>query len=697
VGGGIGGIQASLDLANSGFRVYLIEESPAIGGRMAQLDKTFPTNDCSMCILSPKLVECGRHPNIELITYSELIQVEGEPGNFKTRVLKHTRYVDENLCTGCGTCQEKCPRKGPSEFDQGLGKRKAIYVPYAQAIPNIPVIDPKICIYFQKGKCRACEKYCPTKAINFSQTDQELELQVGSIILSPGYETLNPNLREEYGYGQYQNVITSLEFERILSASGPYQGEIMRPGDKMHPKLIAWIQCVGSRDNSCGKGYCSSVCCMYATKEAVIAKEHDPEIEPTIFYMDIRAHGKGFDQYYERARDEYKVRYIRCQISKIVEMPKTKNLVIAYLNEAGKVIEEEFNLVVLSLGITPSETSRKLAQTLGIDIDSYGFCPTNPLSPMSTSRPGIYVCGAFQSPKDIPETVSQASGAAASASEILSEARGTLVSREEFPSERDIGDEEPRIGVIVCHCGINIGGVVDVPAVKEYARTLPQVVYVDENLYACSQDSQAKLKEVIQEHRLNRVVVASCSPRTHEPLFQKTIREAGLNKYLFEMANIRDQCSWVHMDKKEEATRKAMDLVRMAVAKANFIEPLKEQELNVNKRALIVGGGASGMTAALGLADQGFEVFLVEKEKELGGNLRNLFYTIQGVQVQEYLHSLIERVQDHPLIQVILDGMIVDFSGFKGNFKTGIMSGSGMAYRQIEHGVVIIAHWRGGI
>lgn len=691
VGGGIGGIQASLDLANSGFRVYLVEESPAIGGRMAQLDKTFPTNDCSMCILSPKLVECGRHPNIDLLTYSELLEIQGEPGNISTKVLKHARYVNESLCTGCGTCQEKCPQKGLSEFDQGLGKRKAIYVPYPQAIPNIPVIDRDICIYFRKGKCRACEKLCPTKAIDFSQEDKELQIEVGSVILAPGYELLNPDLREEYGYGQYENVITSLEFERILSASGPYQGEIMRPGDKSHPKKIAWIQCVGSRDTSCGKEYCSSVCCMYATKEAIIAKEHDPGIKPTIFYMDIRAYGKGFDRYYERARDDYGVRYIRCQISKVVEKPKSKNLLIAYIDEAGKVVEEEFDLVVLSLGITPSKTSLKLAQNLGIELNSYGFCQTDPLNPMKTSRPGIYVCGAFQSPKDIPETVSQASGAAAFASENISQARGTLVTQKELPPELDIGNQEPRIGVFICHCGINISGVVNVPAVKEYVRTLPSVVYVDENLYTCAQDTQAKLREIIQENKLNRIVVASCSPRTHEPLFQETIREAGLNKYLFEMANIRDQCSWVHMDKKEEATEKAKVLVRMAVAKARLAEPLKEQALAINKRALVVGGGASGMTAALGLADQGFEVVLVEREKELGGSLRNLYYTLHGNDIPKFMQDLIERVKNYPSIQVILDGVIVDFSGFKGNFKTGIMSGPGMAYRQIEHGVAIIA------
>ena len=610
-----------------------------------------------------------------------------------------------SVCVTCGACEVVCPtgainldeitknipRPIKADFDERLATRPSIYLPFPQAVPKVPVIDRQTCMHFLNDACGACESFCGPKAIKYDQEDEVRELDVGSVILAPGFELTNPSLRDEYGYSRYPNVVTSMEFERILSASGPYQGHIQRPSDQSGPEKVAWIQCVGSRDNSCDKGYCSSVCCMYATKEAIIAKEHSPDIKPTIFYMDIRAHGKGFDQYYERARDDYGVRYIQCQISKIVEKPKSKNLIIAFIDKEGKVVEEEFDLVVLSLGMTPSTSSRELAEKLGIETDSYGFCQTDSLNPVKTSRPGVFVCGSFEAPKDIPETVSQASGSAAFASELISEARGTLISEEEFSPERDISGEEPRIGVFVCHCGINIGGVVDVPAVKEYAKSLPHVAYVDENLYTCSQDTQTKIKEVIKENNLNRVVVASCTPRTHEPLFQKTIREAGLNKYLFEMANIRDQCSWVHMDKKEEATKKAKDLVRMAIAAASYVEPLQEQELSVTKRALVVGGGASGMAAALGLADQGFEVALVEKEKELGGNLRHLHYTLRDDGIQTYMQSLIERVKNHPLILVITDGVIVDFTGFKGNFKTGIMAGPGMAYRQIEHGVTIVA------
>jgi len=689
VGGGIGGIQAALDLAGSGYKVYLVEESPAIGGRMAQLDKTFPTNDCSMCILSPKLVECGRHPNIELLTYSQLLDIEGEPGNFKAKVLKRARSVNESLCTGCGTCQEKCPWKAPSEFEQGLRERKAIYVPYAQAIPNVPVIDREICAYFQKGKCRACEKFCPAKAIDFSQTDQELEIQVGSVILAPGYEAFDPKLRGEHGYGRYPNVVTSLEFERILSASGPYQGEVLRPGDKKHPKRIAWIQCVGSRDTSIGNGYCSSVCCMYAIKEAVIAREHQPDLDLTIFYNDIRAFGKGFDQYYENAKKSG-IRFVKSIVSGVKELQQSKNLLLSYVAN-GQVKEEEFDLVVLSVGLCIPPRLQEMAEKLGLKLDRYGFCETDEFSPTQTSCPGVFVCGVFQGPKDIPETVMQASGAAAQASAILSSARGTLVKEKDYPPEKDVSVEPPRIGVFVCHCGINIGGVVNVPEVKEYAATLPDVVFADENLYTCSQDSQEVIKQKIKEHNLNRVVVASCTPRTHEPLFRETVREAGLNQYLFEMANIRDQCSWVHMREKEAATSKAKDLVTMAVAKARLLRPLRQYSVQVTPVALVIGGGMAGLTAALNLAEQGFEVHLVEKDKEFGGLSRQIHYAMSGQDVKTRLAELVKMVSANPRIHLHLNSEIEEVSGSVGNFTTRIIhKGTGKS-EEVKHGAAVIA------
>lgn len=1154
VGGGIGGIQASLDLAESGYFVYLVESSPAIGGVMAQLDKTFPTNDCSMCILSPKLVEAGRHLNIMPLTYSEILDIKGEPGNYEVTVRKKSRYINPLKCTGCGECTQACPVSVKSQFDEELVDRRAIYRPYAQAFPNIFTIEKgdrapcgitcpahinvqgyvaligarkyrealsliwkdlplprtigRICphpcekecnrkeldeavsicalkrfvadnikegflprkeeekgervaiigsgpsgltaaaylalkgypvtifealpvaggmlytgipsyrlpkdvlddeikiikslgveiktnspigenlkindlfakgykaiyiatgahkdqklnipgeenpdvipgvvflrkinlgekveignrvavigggnvaidaartslrmgakevtiiyrrsldempanleeikeaeeegvkfqflsapqeIMIQNGKisslrcirmslgqpdesgrrrpipipgsefnievdtvipaigqvpdlsfindlgleltpqgtikvdpisletsrkgifaggdavsgpsiaieaiahgkeaaisidrylrgmdlyegrekieqkkarfkdiyrnqpkesrryglklspeerranflevnqgldeeqsikeasrclncgicseCLQCVELCKAGAIDHQLKDEIIQFSVGSIILSPGFDEYDVSQLIPYGYSRFPNVITSIQFERILSASGPFQGNLLRPSDKKHPKKVAWIQCVGSR-NMAGNGneYCSSVCCMYAIKEAVIAKEHLPEIEPTIFYMDIRAYGKDFEIYYERARKEYGIRFIRSMISRIAEKPKTKDLIISYIDSEGKHKEEEFELVVLSVGLNPSRGAKDIAKKLGLELDDYGFCKTKEFLPLDTSKPGIFVCGAFQGPKDIPETVAQASAAASRASSLLSDVRGTLTKRKDYPPEIEIDVSQPRIGVFVCHCGINIGGVVNVPEVRDYARSLEGVVYVEDNLYTCSQDTQEKIKKAIIEHQLNRVVVASCSPRTHEPLFQETVRQVGLNKYLFEMTNIRDQCSWVHMHQPNEATEKAKELLRMAVAKSRLLKPLKEPQVEVIKKGLVIGGGLTGMTAALGLANQGFDCILVEKQKELGGNLRNIFYTLEGNDPQALLYETIKAVKDNPHIEVLTNSEIKNISGYVGNFKS-LISTNGIE-KEYEHGVIIVA------
>jgi len=669
-GGGIGGIQASLDLADSGYKVYLVESKPSIGGGMAQLDKTFPTNDCSMCILAPKLMDCGRHPNIEILTQSDIRKISGEAGNFTVSVIKRPRYVDEEKCSGCGLCTEKCPTKVPSEFDRGLKPRKAIYMPFPQAVPNKPMIDPEHCLYFTKGKCQLCKKTCQADAINYEQKTKHLTIHVGAIILAPGYELFDAHTKPGYGYGQFRNVITSIEFERILSASGPFEGHLERLSDHKEPRKIAFIQCVGSRDTSCKIEYCSSVCCTYAIKEAVIAKEHAKEgLETAIFYMDMRTFGKGFDPYYERAKEEYGVRFIRSRVSEIYEVPETRNLQIRYI-ENGALRSEEFDLVVLSVGFLPQENVRELAERFGIALNEHGFCRTSEFAPVETIKEGIYVCGAFAGPKDIPETVMQASGAAGKASALLSKARGMLIKRKEYPAEMCLNGKPPRIGAFICHCGINIGGYLDVPAVVEYARTLPNVVHAEDSLYACSPDMQRRIVEIIKTHQLDRVIVASCTPRTHEPLFRETLKEAGLNPNLFEMANIRDQCSWIHMNDPKEATLKAKDLVRMAVTKVGLLEPLPVVSIDVNQKGMVIGGGLAGMTAALEMARQGFEVYLIEKESELGGNLRNLHRTIEGNDIRDYLDSLIEQVENSPLIHVYKNARIEDIEGYVGNYKT---------------------------
>jgi heterodisulfide reductase subunit A-like polyferredoxin len=539
------------------------------------------------------------------------------------------------------------------------------------------------------SECLECLKACEAKAIHPQMEDERLEMEVGSIILSPGFDEFEPSLKTEYGYGRFPNVVSSIEFERFLSASGPFKGQIVRPSDGKHPKRVAWIQCVGSRDSHIGKGYCSSVCCMYATKEAVIAKEHAPEIEATLFYMDMRAYGKDFDKYIERAKKEYGVRYIRSRVSHVKENPSTNQMVIHYETEEGEMVSEEFDLIVLSVGLEPTRSHQEISKIFGIDLNPYGFAKTSTLYPLQTSRPGVFVSGVFSGPKDVPETVAQASAAAAEASSLLAASRGTLVTEKEYVPEKNVNYQGPRIGAFICHCGINIGGVVDVPAVVEYAKTLPYVAHAEANLYTCSQDTQDQIKKMIEEHQLNRIVVASCTPRTHEPLFQDTIREAGLNRYLFEMANIRDQCSWVHMQQPNEATEKAKDLVRMAVAKAALLEPLSTQTIGVVQKALVIGGGLTGMTAAQKIAEAGYEVYLVEKESQLGGKARTIHFTLEGEDVQSHLRQLIEKVEKEPRIHLLTQSTIEKVDGFVGNFKTQVRSGNEV--KEFEHGIIIVA------
>jgi heterodisulfide reductase subunit A len=604
------------------------------------------------------------------------------------------------ICVTCGACKVVCPtdavdlsevtlnkpRPITSEYDMGLVKRSSIYIPFPQAIPKVAVIDRNTCMHYLKDVCKSCENFCEAGAIDYEQEDEIEEVDVGAVVLSPGFEQFDPDLRKELGYGRYPNVLSSLQFERLLSASGPYLGEILRPSDEKHPKKVAWIQCVGSREVD--RNYCSSVCCMYATKEAIIAKEHQPDLNCTIFFIDMRAFGKGFDAYYERAK-ELGVRYIRCYPSSIKEVPATNDLKITYQKDDGDITTEEFNMVVLSTGIRPPCQVLELADKFGVKLNEHGFAHTKGFAPVETSEDGVYVCGPFAGPKDIPETVMEASAGAARAMALLKDERGTLITHKEYPPEKDVTGQEPRIGVFICHCGRNIGGYADVPSVVEYAKTLPNVVYAEDNLYTCSTDTQKQITELITEHDLNRVVVASCSPRTHEPLFRNTCREAGLNEYLFEMANIRDQCTWVHMNQPEEATQKSRDLVRMAVAKARLLEPLYKGTLKISHDALVIGGGLAGMTAALNLADQGFKVHLVEREKELGGNFRHIHSLINGEDPQQKLTDTVEKVNSHPNIDMYLESEVCAVEGSVGNFLSKIrQNGSEI---EVPHGIAIIA------
>ncbi len=544
------------------------------------------------------------------------------------------------------------------------------------------------------SECYQCVKACLAGAVDHEQKAVDRDLPVGSVILSSGTELYDPSgLEEFYHYGTNPNVMTSMEFERILSASGPTMGHLVRPSDETEPKKIAWLQCVGSRDtNQCGNGYCSSVCCMYAIKDAMIAKEHSGgNLDCAVFNMDIRSFGKDYEKYYLRAKDREGIRFVKSRMHSIADDPVTRNLKLGFVAENGEKQEEEFDVVVLSVGLQASESCKEMAGRLGVDLNHYNFAKTDPFAPVATSRPGVYTCGIFQGPKDIPSSVTEASAAASAAGIDVAEARGTDLKVVELPEEIDVSGEEPRVGVFVCNCGINIGGVVDVPAVQKFAGTLPNVVFTDSNLFTCSQDTQEKIKEKIKEEKLNRVVVASCSPKTHAPMFMETLEACGLNKYLFEMANIRNQDSWVHANNPEVATQKAKELVRAAVARSSTLRPLSEKIIGVNKRALVLGGGVAGMTSALNVSAQGFAVTLLEKETELGGLSRKLHHTIEGGDIQAYVKDLISKVEADPKIDVLTRAAVVGFDGFQGNFTTEVISGDKKDSHIIDHGVIIVA------
>ncbi len=1155
LGGGVAGIQCSLDLAEGGYKVYLVEKSPALGGHMSQLDKTFPTNDCSMCTLAPKLVEAGRHLNIEIVTNSELTGLEGTPGDFRAKVYHHARFVDPDICTSCGECAPVCPVTVADQYNEELGERKAIYKLYPQAIPNtyavtkkghspckracavhtsaqgyvaligqerfadayrvasepnpFPAVCGRVCTHkcetdctrgeveqpiaiaglkrfladyavgnvalpdpaevkfaekvaivgagpsglscardlallgyqttvfeakpepggmlrfgipeyrlpkaalqqdidrivalgvdlqcdkaagydftvdsllkdgykavylatglqggrplpipgndakgvftavdllrdatlekpidmgknvivigggdvafdagrtavrlgaekvtlvcieddatmpasadeieeglaesisficscmptavvagpdgraakveftactlgdadergwrppvpldnsfselacdtvvfatgqgmvddFSKGargvkvernqivtdkqsqatgrkgvfaggdaaargpwtaieavaagrrgaraihnflrgeellpldddqldeakpdddvlrqtevmarttmpqlpgtarkltwdevntgfsaeqavaeakrclncavcsECLECVRACGPGALLHGERDREFDVEVGAVVLATGFDLYDPGDKGEYGYGRYPDILSALEYERMLSASGPTVGEVKRPSNGEHPKKIAFIQCVGSRDQD--HEYCSSVCCMFANKQAMLTIDHVPDCKPDVFLMDMRAQGKGFDAFYERAQN-MGVSFIRSRPSYIKEDPASHDLLITWEDEAGELHTDRYDMVVLSAGLEPARKAQAAAGALGVALNRHGFCELHEYAPLDSSREGVYVVGPFGEPKDIPDSVAQASAAAAKVMTGLADSRGTLTVDKEYPDERDVIGEEPRVGVFVCHCGSNIAGVIDVETVAQYALKLPGVVYANDTMYTCSSDSLTLIKDMVAEHDLNRVVVASCTPRTHEPIFQDTLREAGLNPFLFEMANIRDQASWVHRDHPDEATAKAKDLIRMSVARARLLEPLYKVDVPLTHTAVVIGGGVAGMTAANALGEMGHEVHLIERDARLGGRVLELDRTIKGSHPADFAAALERRVIDNPNVKIHLDASLADFHGFIGNFSSVIAESDGKR-TAVDHGVVIVA------
>ena len=611
--------------------------------------------------------------------------------------------VPTEACQVCGACAFICPtgridlsevtarepRPVRSEYDENLTTRPAIYIPYPQAVPNRALVDRAHCVYMLRGACQVCKTFCDADAIRFEQEEERQTLDVGAVIVAPGIEHFHAGKKGEYAFGFAENVVTNIQFERILSASGPTAGTVARPSDGRHPKRIAFIQCVGSRDTVTGNRYCSAFCCMAAIKEAMVAHEHDPDVKITIFCVDIRAFGKGFDRYYQRAKDEYGIEFIPGMISRIVELPRTKDLRVSCVAESSRLVEREFDMIVLSAGLQPGEDVRRTSQKLNLNVNEFGFCETDSLAQLRTSRDGIFVAGVFQEPKDVPETVMQGSGAAACAMELLSGARGTMVTEKTYPPEHDLTDATPRIGVFICHCGTNIASVVDVKQVVERAVQFPFVEHVDANIYTCSDNSQDQIKKIVVEKGLNRLLVASCTPRTHLALFRETAREVGINQFLVEMANIREQCSWVHASEPEAATEKAVELVRMGVARAALLAPRTPEELPVFQSALVLGGGPSGMTAAISLLAQGFDVHLVEKQDRLGGGLNNLHYTLEGNDVDAFREKLVRAVEANARIEVHLRSTLSSFEGHAGDFVSTIKTDDESL--EIRHGVLIVA------
>ena len=698
IGGGIAGIQASLDLANQGFLVHLIERNPSIGGRMVQLDKTFPTLDCAMCILGPKLVDVQRHPNIKLLTYCEPSSLSGSIGNFSLKYIKKARYVDALKCTGCGVCEEKCPYWIHDDFNAGLTRkdkrgrdkpaRKIISIPFPQAVPKLAYIQAETCRYIQKGKCGICQKNCDPGAIDYNQKDEEIEIQIGAVIVATGFDPFSAEKISSLHFREFPNVVTTLQFERLLNASGPTEGEVIRPSDQRNPKKIAFLQCVGSRNPSIDRNYCSAACCMFAIKEAIMAKEHDPSVEVYVFYIDIRAFGKGFEEFYQRAIKEFKINFIKSRVSEIRENPKNNNLILKYEDFEGiqSVTSKEMDMVILSTGLDPSSHRDFLENCLNLNLDQYGFVITDPLKPLETNRPGVYVCGVSSGPKDIPDTVAQASGAAAKAAILLKDVRNTQIEEIKLPRPIKVNlTDESRIGVLICHCGHNIASVIDCKEVAEYAKTFPNVVYASDPMYACAADTQEVLKEAIKEHKLNRIIVASCTPRTHEPLFRSTLKEVGLNEFLFDLVNLREHVSWVHPHEREDANEKAKDLVRGAIARTCRLEPLLKEKIPLIQKALVIGGGCAGMTSALDISKAGYPVYLIEKEDQLGGELLKIPVLHNGMKGIEIVEELKKKVLNDPNITLFTGAELADLSGSVGNFK-GTVNG-----QKIEFGGVILA------
>ncbi|MGB7093102.1 MAG: hydrogenase iron-sulfur subunit [Anaerolineales bacterium] len=683
IGGGIAGIQSALDLAEAGAQVYLVEKEATIGGLMAVLDKNFPTLDCSICIEAPKMSEVDLHPNIQIISPAEVVKVDGQVGDFQVQIRRKARFVTDE-CTRCGDCATICPVVMPNEYDSGMAARKAIFTPIPQSIPGTYLVDIENCLNDPPNylPCDRCVQVCPPKSIDFLMPRETIEtIVVSAIILAIGYDMFDPRKMPEYGYGKHPDILTALEFERLVNSAGPTGGEIVRPSDGEHPDNILFVLCVGSRDHRFYH-YCSRFCCMYSIKHAYQALDHGIE-DVSVLYMDVRAFGKGFDGFWKRTEIEG-AKFLRGRPARISPNGNGNIQVLYEDTDLSTRMETEYDMVVLANAVAPQEGLAELAQRLNIEVDEDGFIRADEIlgGLVMTTRPGIYVAGCVSGPKDIPDSVSEASAAAALALSHLTERHWPEPI--EVVAIEDI--ETPRVGVFVCHCGSNIAGVVDVVQVVDFARGLPDVVFASHQMFSCAGNTQQEIEAAIKQEKINRVVVAACSPKTHESIFRGVMLRAGLNPYLLEMSNIRNMDSWVHKHEKEAATQKANDMVRMAVEKARRLTPLESSELPLIQKALVIGGGIAGMTAAVAIADQGFETHLVEQEGRLGGLLNELDEVAPAnIQANMLLETKTRQLFESG-VHVHLESGITSIGGVVGNFRSTLMDGSGL-----DVGAIVVA------
>ncbi len=683
IGGGMGGIKAALDLSESRKKVLLVDSDYAIGGLMTQLDRTFPTNNCDLCTVSPHLSASAREKFLQVSPMTELKSLSGEAGNFTATLKTAPRYIDIDKCTACGECLKKFP--DAVRFTPGLDPRAPTCMRYPQATPYAYSIDMD-----KVEDVEALKAVCKAGAIVPDDKEEEVAVTVGSVVLSVGAELFDYSALDNFGGGKFDNVMSGLEYERIMSASGPFQGNLVKPSDQQKPKKVAWIQCVGSRGiNKCDVSYCSSVCCMYALKEAMVTKERfGDDIETTVFYMDMRTFGKDYERYYNRAKEDFGIRLVRCKPHTITELPD-KSLAITYAKEDTSLMENEsFDMVVLSTGFRPTQKTIELAGTLGIDLNEHNFAKSGTMNPVLTSKDGVYVCGVFESPKDIPETMVQASAAASMAGAAVESAEWTDEALA-YPPPRDVEGEDPKIGFFVVDCDGEIGQALDVDKVLENAKTNPDVAVAQAFNLSCSFESMEKIESLIKDQKLNRVVIGSGSPRVQEVMFQDMLRRAGLNPYLLEMVNLRDQNAWAHADAPAKALEKAFKLVQVGISGVRKAKALVENMLPTSQDALVVGGGVTGMTAALEMADQGIATCLVEKAAVLGGVANNLSKTIEGDDVKAYMADLVAKVSGHEKIKVMTNSVVAGHSGVPGRFSTEIKTGE--TVEKVDHGVTILA------